>query len=50
MNVIQKWNKAERLLMPHPAGHQRIPMVDGAENHQERRHAHHHMKVGDHEQ
>ena len=36
-------------LVQHAPGHLRVPVVDRAEDHQDRRHAHHHVEVGDHE-
>src|SRR3546814_7878387 len=40
---------AERLV-PHPPGDLRIPVVDGAEDDEDRRHAHHHVEMADDEE
>src|SRR5207245_2547790 len=37
---------AERLVQP-PPGDLRVPVIDHTENHENGRHAHHHVKVGD---
>ena len=39
---------AERLV-EHAAGDLRVPVIDRAEHHQDRRHAHHHVEVRDDE-
>ena len=48
MKVIQKWILADGVV-EHPPGDLGIPVVDAAEDDEDRRDAHHHVEVGDHE-